>query len=60
MKLGWILAALLAAQVSAASAADNVIRIGVLNDQSGVFADNGGRGSIAAARLAAEDFGNEI
>ncbi|MGA7809910.1 ABC transporter substrate-binding protein, partial [Bradyrhizobium sp.] len=44
----------------AASAADNVIKIGVLNDQSGVFADNGGRGSVAAARLAAEDFGNEI
>ena len=44
----------------AAQAADDVIRIGVLNDQSGVFADNGGLGSVAAARLAAEDFGNEV
>ncbi|MGO4714563.1 ABC transporter substrate-binding protein [Bradyrhizobium sp. 2TAF24] len=45
---------------SAASAAGDTIKIGVLNDQSGVFADNGGRGSVAAAKLAAEDFGNEI
>ena len=44
----------------AAQAADDVIRIGVLNDQSGVFADNGGLGSVAAARLAAEDFGNQV
>jgi branched-chain amino acid transport system substrate-binding protein len=36
------------------------IKIGVLNDQSGVFADNGGVGSVAAAKLAAEDFGGEI
>ena len=42
-----------------ASAAET-IKIGVLNDQSGVFADNGGVGSVAAAKLAAEDFGGEI
>src|SRR5215510_5355185 len=60
MKLRWVIAAALAAQAGAAVAADNVIRIGVLNDQSGVFADNGGRGSVAAAKLAAEDFGGEI
>ncbi|NVN87786.1 MAG: ABC transporter substrate-binding protein [Rhodopseudomonas sp.] len=53
-------ALLLAASASIASAADDVIRIGVLNDQSGVFADNGGQGSVAAAKLAAEEFGNEI
>ncbi|TDR85493.1 ABC transporter substrate-binding protein [Enterovirga rhinocerotis] len=45
---------------AAAQAAGDVIRIGVLNDQSGVFADNGGLGSVAAARLAAEEFGNTI
>jgi branched-chain amino acid transport system substrate-binding protein len=50
----------LAIGVTAARAANDVIRIGVLNDQSGVFADNGGVGSIAAARLAAEDFGNTM
>ncbi len=50
----------LAAAPVAARAADDVIRIGILNDQSGVFADNGGRGSVVAARLAAEDFANEV
>jgi len=53
-------ALVLGLQCAAALAADDTIKIGVLNDQSGVFADNGGRGSVAAARLAAEDFGNEI
>ncbi len=60
MRLRWVAAALFAMQAGAAWAAGDVIKIGVLNDQSGVFADNGGRGSVAAARLAAEDFGNEI
>jgi len=61
-RLGACLIAITAALAwaSAASAAGDVIRIGVLNDQSGVFQDNGGLGSVAAARLAAEDFGNEI
>lgn len=49
----------LALSMQAAGAAEP-IKIGVLNDQSGVFADNGGIGSVAAAKLAAEDFGGEI
>jgi len=53
-------ALVLGLQCAVAVAADDTIKIGVLNDQSGVFADNGGRGSVAAAKLAAEDFGNEI
>jgi branched-chain amino acid transport system substrate-binding protein len=48
---------LLSAQIANAA---ETIKIGVLNDQSGVFADNGGVGSVAAAKLAAEDFGGEI
>lgn len=39
---------------------DGVVRIGVLNDQSGVYADFGGKGSVAAARLAVEDFGGKV
>lgn len=39
---------------------DDVIRIGVMNDQSGPYADNCGPGSVASARLAVEDFGGEI
>ncbi|AXK80723.1 ABC transporter permease [Pseudolabrys taiwanensis] len=42
-----------------AVAGDGVVRIGVLNDQSGVFADSTGNGSTIAARMAAEDFGGK-
>ena len=37
-----------------------VIRIGVLNDMSGPFADLSGRGSVAAAQMAAQDFAKEM
>lgn len=39
-----------------AEISDNVVRIGVLNDISGVFQDTNGMGSVEAARMAAEDF----
>jgi branched-chain amino acid transport system substrate-binding protein len=32
------------------------IKIGVLNDASGPYADNAGEGSVTAAKMAAEDF----
>ncbi|MEH3145129.1 MAG: ABC transporter substrate-binding protein [Methylobacterium frigidaeris] len=48
----------LAAQAQAVS--DGVVKIGILNDQSGVYADFGGRGSIEAAKLAVEDFGGTV
>ena len=35
------------------------IKIGVLNDQSGPFADQSGKGSVVAANLAVEDFAEE-
>jgi branched-chain amino acid transport system substrate-binding protein len=43
-----------------ALASDNIIKIGVLNDQSSVFADSTGAGSVLAARMAAEEFGGKI
>lgn len=43
-----------------AQAADDVLRIGVLNDQSGVYADLGGVGSVIAARMAVEDAGGKV
>ena len=43
-----------------AGAADDVLRIGVLNDQSGVYADLGGVGSVIAARMAVEDAGGKV
>ncbi len=36
------------------------VKIGILNDQSGVYADYGGKGSVEAARMAIEDFGGEV
>lgn len=39
-----------------AQISDGVVRVGVLNDLSGVFQDTNGPGSVVAARLAAEDF----
>src|SRR3954469_21837018 len=39
-----------------AEISDGVVKIGVLNDTSGVFQDTNGMGSVEAARMAAEDF----
>jgi branched-chain amino acid transport system substrate-binding protein len=48
------LLALLAAGVAAAQ---EPIRIGVMNDQSSVYADFQGKGSVLAAQMAVEDYG---
>src|SRR5215831_16266098 len=43
-----------------AQISDNVVKIGVLNDQSGLYADLGGPGSVTAARMAVEDAGGSV
>src|SRR6202023_650969 len=48
-------ALLLAGPVSAQG-----VKIGILNDQSGVYADYGGKGSFEAAKMALEDFGDSV
>jgi len=52
--LGSALAALSA---GLAAAQDKAVKIGVLSDQSGLYADLGGPGSVLAAQMAAEDSG---
>ncbi len=47
----------LGAGVAQAQISDGVVKIGVLNDQSGPYADLAGPGSVVAARMAVEDFG---
>jgi branched-chain amino acid transport system substrate-binding protein len=47
----------LAAAGAQAQVSDGVIKIGVLNDQSSLYADLTGQGSVVAARMAVEDFG---
>ena len=58
-KIGILVAAAFALSVGSAHAqySDGVIRIGVLNDQSGTYSDLAGPGSVVAARMAIEDFG---
>jgi branched-chain amino acid transport system substrate-binding protein len=46
-----------AAAGAQAQVSGGVIRIGVLNDQSSLYADLAGQGSVVAARMAVEDFG---
>lgn len=43
-----------------AQISDDVVRIGVLTDESGPYADSAGPGSVAAARMAAADFGGTV
>jgi branched-chain amino acid transport system substrate-binding protein len=43
-----------------AQVSDDVVKIGVLNDQSGFYADLGGPGSVEAARLAVADAGGAV
>ena len=61
ISLAALCAALSVAAVpAAADISGNVIKIGVMNDQSGPYADNCGAGSTTAVRLAVEDFGGAI
>ena len=46
----------LAATAAQAQVSGNVVKIGVLNDQSSLYADLGGQGSVLAAKMAIEDF----
>jgi len=39
---------------------DDVVRVGVLTDMSGLYSDIGGQGSVIAAKMAAEDFGGTV
>jgi branched-chain amino acid transport system substrate-binding protein len=52
-----VAAALMASGAAHAQYSDGVIKIGVLTDMSSLYSDLGGAGSVAAAKLAVEDFG---
>jgi branched-chain amino acid transport system substrate-binding protein len=58
-----ILAASAAAAIPGAAGAQRAarpVRIGVLNDMSGVYSDYQGRGSVVAAEMAVADFGGNV
>jgi branched-chain amino acid transport system substrate-binding protein len=50
----------LTAPLSAQGISGDVVKIGIMNDQSGPYSDNCGPGAVAAARLAVGDFGGSI
>jgi branched-chain amino acid transport system substrate-binding protein len=59
LKLSSLVAAVALAFAGGAAQAQisgNVVKIGVMNDMSGVYADIGGPGSVVAAKMAVEDF----
>ncbi|WP_189044106.1 ABC transporter substrate-binding protein [Aliidongia dinghuensis] len=58
--MALLAATALYAQHASAEISDGVVKIGVLNDQSGVVSDATGQGSVVAARLAAEEFNNQV
>jgi branched-chain amino acid transport system substrate-binding protein len=55
-----MLAGLLTASAAHAQISDGVVKIGVLNDMSSLYADIGGKGSVLAAQMAVEDFGGKV
>jgi branched-chain amino acid transport system substrate-binding protein len=59
-KLAWGAALALLAGGAQAQISDDVVKIGVLNDQSGLYADLTGQGSVIAARMAVADFGGTV
>ncbi len=61
MKTKTILtAAALVALLAGGGAAQAQVKIGILNDQSGLYADLSGKGSVEAAKMAAEDVGKVL
>src|SRR6516164_11030394 len=58
--LGVLALAAIGFGTASAQISDDVVRIGVLNDQSNVYADLGGHGSVIAARMAIEDVGGKV
>jgi branched-chain amino acid transport system substrate-binding protein len=52
----FAVAALICSMAAAQAQDDDIVKIGVLTDMSSLYADIGGPGSVAAAKLAVEDF----
>ncbi len=54
------LAALATPAAAADKISDGVVKIGVLTDMTGAYSDLAGPGSVAAANMAAQDFGGKV
>ena len=51
---------MIAAEARAQGVSDDVVKIGVLTDMSGQFSHESGPGSVAAIKMAVEDFGGKV
>src|SRR6201993_3149233 len=60
MRTIWMAAVAMSGVLAAAPASAQGVKIGILNDQSGVYADYGGKYSVEAAKMAIEDFGGSV
>jgi branched-chain amino acid transport system substrate-binding protein len=58
--MGLFCVGLFLTSVADAQSPSGVVRIGILNDQSGPYADFGGKTSVDAARMAVEDVGGKV
>lgn len=58
--LSMIALLLMNAPLSAQGISGDVVKIGIMNDQNGPYADNCGLGSVAAAKLAVADLGEQL
>src|SRR6516225_2278426 len=54
-----VAALLVTASFACAQVSDDVVKIGVLTDMTGLYSDLIGPGSVAAAHMAVEDFGGK-
>jgi branched-chain amino acid transport system substrate-binding protein len=60
LRLLAAMASALALTLGGAARAQEPLKLGVLNDIQGAFADLGGTGSIVAAQMAVDDFGGKV
>lgn len=58
--ISYIAAALFTATCAHAQVSDDIVKIGVMADMSGLYSDLSGIGSVTAAQMAAEDFGGTV
>ncbi|MFY9893606.1 MAG: ABC transporter substrate-binding protein [Xanthobacteraceae bacterium] len=54
------IACILSCGTAWAQISDGVVKLGVLNDMSSLYADVSGKGGVVAAQMAAEDFGGKV
>jgi branched-chain amino acid transport system substrate-binding protein len=60
LSLVLAVAGVLVSQAAWAQISDGVVKLGVLNDMSSLYADVSGRGGAVAAQMAVEDFGGKV